>query len=188
MSALLGRPLTSYEDTNYDLYLKIARQNLDTLLCTNFCDNEVERIFDANNGYSTVWTDVFTDIDEVTIDGDVVANFTKRQGDNRRGSWFNSIVFDKRFTKDKEVTITATWGFSSTPSDLQALLAAMFDLGSKKKRFDGTIQRKQVEDFEITFNANTDLDDEFYRNYSGTISKYSQCEKQGIRHGRVRIC
>lgn len=186
MSALLARPLTTYEDENYSLYLKIARESLDYLLCTNFCSDEDTRTFDAVEGYSTVWTDIFTEIDEVKIGDEVVTNYSVRQFDRRSASWYNSIVFDCPFTCDKEVVITATWGFSSTPANLQALLAGLFAQVSKKAKFDATIKSKKVEDFAVSFDTELDLDDQFRKQYRNTINQYSACHTQGLISGRVK--
>lgn len=186
VSSLLGRSLTVTENTNFKLYLNIAKESLDDILCTNLCDDSDTRIFDANEGYSTVWVDIFTEVSEVKINGNVVDNYTVRQNDRRNGSWYNSLVFNCRFSCDEEVEVTADFGFDTMPNDLQAVWAGLFDLVTKKNRFDGTIQSKQVEDFRITFNTDTDLDAEFYKNYGATIDKYSNCNKQGLRHGRVK--
>lgn len=184
-SALLGRPLTPTEVTNFSLYLKVAKEQLDQLLCMTLCDPDDPKVYEAREGYSTVFTDIFTDIDEVTIDGDVVTNYRVAQWDKRTGSWYNSLVFDEPFTCSEEVTVSASWGFNTMPSDLKAVLAGLFDLITKKNSFNGTIQSKQVEDFRITFNTDADLDDVFTSKYGKTISKYSLCDVPNVQHGSV---
>lgn len=189
VSALLGRPLTSTESSNFDLYLKIANQSLEDMLCTSLCDQDDPKIYDIRIGYSTVFTDIFTDVDEVKVDGEVIPSdeYSIRQWDKRNGSWYNSIVFDKRFTKyDEEVEVSATWGFETLPRDLQAVLAGLFDLVTKKSKLDALIAEKRVEDFSIRFRPEADLDIEFYRKYARTISKYAQCDIPYIRHGTIR--
>ena len=187
MSALLGRTLTSIEVTNFNLYLKIARQALDDLLCTNLCDDSDPRTFDAREGYSTVFTDIFTDIDEVSINGIVqdADTYSVRQWDRRNGSWYNSIVFDERLCDGDEVEVSASWGFSTMPSDLQLVLAQLFGLITKKNKFDSTVSSKQVEDFRVSINVDADLDDDFYRQYNKTISKYSLCSVGNITQGDI---
>lgn len=184
-SALLGRPLTSIEDTNFDLYLKISRQQLDDLLCMTLCDAEDPKVYEAREGYSTVFTDIFTDIEEVTIDEKVVTNYRIAQWAKRNGSWYNSLVFDSKFTRNKDVTVSASWGFNKMPVDLQAVLAGLFDSITKKNSFTGAVQSKQVEDFRITFNNDVDLDDVFFSKYNKTISKYSLCDVGNIQHGSI---
>lgn len=187
MAALLGRPLTTIETTNFSLYLKIAKQNLDELLCMELCSEEQTKVFDAREGYSTVFTDVFTDIEEVKVNDVVIDTdkYSRRQWDRRTGSWYNSLVFTYKLDLNDEVSVTADWGFSSYPSDIKYMLAGLFGLISKKNKFDGTISSKQVEDFRISFRADADLDDEFYKTYQRTISKYSICDMAYIRHGKV---
>jgi hypothetical protein len=188
MSALLGRPLTSIEDTNFDLYLKIANQSLEQILCTSLCDQDDPKTYDVREGYSTVFIDIFTEIDEVKLDGEVIASdkYSVRQWDKRTGSWFNSIVFDRRMNDcDEEVEVSASWGFSSMPVDLQAVLAGLFSSISKKNNYDPTIASKRVEDFQISFSTDTDLDTEFSNKYSVTLSKYGMCDIPYVLHGKV---
>lgn len=185
LSALLGRPLTPTEDTSFDLYLKIAKQNLGDLLCMDICKSEEPKVFEAREGYSTVFTDVFREVDTVKVNGEETTDYSKRQWDRRSASWYNSIVFTKCLDAGDEVEITASWGFDKIPSDLQLVLAGLFDLITKKNKQDGTIQSKQVEDFRITLNTEADLDEEFYRKFNSTIRKYSLCAVSNIQHGSV---
>lgn len=189
MAALLGRTLTPIEVTNFNLYLKIARQSLDDLLCTNLCDDSDPRTFDAREGYSTVFTDIFTDVQSVSINGEAVDadDYSVRQWDRRNGSWYNSIVFENKLCADDEVEVSASWGFSTMPSDLQLVLAQLFGLITKKNKFDPTVASKQVEDFRINLNVDADLDDEFYRQYNKTINKYSLCTIGNIQHGATYV-
>lgn len=187
MIALLGRPLTPVENTNFDKYLKIASQNLDTLLCTRLCDKEDPRVYDVREGYRTVFIDIFTDINEVKVDGKEVTTFSKRQWDRRSGKWFNALVFEDRFSDcDKEIEVSATWGFSKgMPSDLQSLLSGLFDQIGKKNKYNPTVKSKEVEDFKVTFNTDVDLDDQFYTRFGNTINKYSLCaaKESYVLHG-----
>lgn len=183
MSALLGRSLTSYEDENFETYLKIANESLDNLLCMRLCSKEYSRVFDVREGYSTVFVDTFASIDEVKIDDEVVTNYQVRQWNRRSGSWYNSLVFDCRFREDTEVEISAKWGFKTMPSDLQSLLAGLFGQITKKNKQDPTVSSKQVEDFRISFNTDADLDTEFNQRYASVIDKYSLCYIGDVKHG-----
>lgn len=185
MASLLGRSLTPIESTNFNLYLKIARQSLDDLLCTNLCDDTDPRTFDARGGYSTVFTDIFTDVQSITVNGEAVTDYSVRQWDRRNGNWYNSVVFEDKLYEDDVVVVSASWGFSTMPSDLQLVLAQLFGLITKKNKFDSTITKKKVEDFEVWLNIDADLDDEFYRQYNKTISKYSLCTIGNIQQGSV---
>jgi hypothetical protein len=186
LEGLLGRSLTPIEVTNLKTYLNIAKQSLDGLLCTNLCDQSVTRTFDAREGYSTVFTDIFTDIQEVKLNDEVTTDYSVRQWDRRNGSWYNSIVFENKLCEDDEVEVTASWGFSQMPSDLKLVWAQLFGLISKKNKQDGTVSSKQIEDFRVTFKTDADLDDEFYRQYDKTIAKYSLCSIGNIQHGETR--
>jgi len=191
MIALLGRPLTPVEDTNFNLYLEIAEANLETLICTPIHDASETRYFDTRHDYKTAFIDIFWNVTEVKLNGNVITDYSERQWDKRNASWYNSLVFSE-FTNGHELEVTADWGFepvsdgSSLPVDLQQVLAGLFGLISKKNKFDGTIQSKQVEDFRISFRADADLDQEFYKNFGSTISKYSLCDIPDIQNGRVK--
>ena len=186
VSALLGRSLSSYETTNFDLYLEIARQTLEGLICstiTGIVDSaDLDTIvYDSRKGYSTVFTDVFTEVYEVKVDGVVTTDYEIRQWDKRDATWYNSIVFPYKFTTTQEIEVSANWGFDTIPSDLQMVYAGLFDLVTKKSKQDPTIQSKKVEDFSINL-QDADLDEAFYNKYSSTLAKYSICNVGHLRH------
>lgn len=192
LSALLGRPLTSVEDANFKLYINIATKSLEDLLCTTICDDTDPRVYDVREGYRTLFTDIFTEVTEVKMDGKVIdpSKYSVRQWDKRSGNWYNSIVFDTAFDEcDEEVEISGTWGFSPIPADLLAVIAGLFDLITKKNKLDPTIASKRVEDFQIAFRDGVDIDTEFESKYAHTLSKYSLCDIPNVQHGKVcKVC
>lgn len=192
--ALLGRPLTPVEDANFELYLDIAMQQLEQLICTSLAETSGNEtvVYDVREGYRTLFTDIFTELTEVKIYGTVIdsSKYSVRQWDKRSGSWYNSIVFDNMFKAcDDEVEVTAEWGFNTIPSDLLAVLAGLFDLITKKNNLNPSIASKQVEDYRISFRADVDLDADFESKYAGTLSKYSMCDIPNVQHGKVcKVC
>lgn len=68
------------------------------------------------------------------------------------------------------------------PYGIQVLLAGLFAQVSKVNKTDSSIESKQVEDFRITFKADSDLDQDFYNKYSTFINKYSMCNIGYLRH------
>jgi hypothetical protein len=188
VAALLGRPLTAYETANFKLYLRLANESLESMLCTSLCDENDPKIYDVREGYSTVFTDIFQEVDSVKMDGELVdpSKYSVRQWNKRTASWYNSIVFDHRLTEcDHEIEVSAVWGFDTLPSDLQLVTAGLFGLISKKNSVDSSVQSKRVEDFQITFRADVDLDSEFSSKYGGVLAKYSMCDIPNVQHGRV---
>jgi hypothetical protein len=195
ISALLGRSLTSIEDTNFETYLDIATEALKDLICSPLDDINEAREFSTREGYSTAFVDIFTDVSEVKINGEVTEDYTVRQWDKRSASWYNSLVFESKFEDGDEIEVTADWGFTSGsggdsaysayPADLQMLLAGLFDSITKKNKYDPTISSKQVEDFRISFNADVDLDEAFTTKYQRTITKYSLCNIPYVIHGKI---
>jgi len=195
IAKLLGRPLTSNETANFDLYIDIAEEALEGLICSPITDIEEARTFDIREGYSTAFLDIFRSVSEVMIDGEIIdsSDYSLRQWDKRSASWYNSLVFDDRFKSYQgEVTVTAEWGFaepeegqpSNIPIGLQMILAGLFAQVSKVNRTDSSIASKQVEDFRITFNVNNDLDAEFLNKYGSFVAKYSTCGVGYLRHER----
>ena len=181
LESLLNRSLTSAESTNLDLYLNIAINKLETLICTKLCTNPTTRLYKSRKGYGTVFTDVFTDIDELKIDGIVSTNYNKMWFDNLNASVFNSVVFDNPL-QGQTIEITGVFGYDTLPNDLALVLAKLFDLNTKSQTFNGRVQSKQVEDFRITYKDIT-LDEQFYEDYGTILSKYSQCNVGYILHG-----
>ena len=183
VSALLGRPLTSIEDANFDLYIEIATQALEELICSSTKCQYDTRVFNVRDNYSTVWTDIFTGISEVKLNGTVLdeKDYSPRQGDKRNAKWYNSIVLNSR-CHSGELEVSGTFGLK-LPSDLQLVLAGLFGLITKKNKFDATVTSKKVRNFSYTIDTSADLDAEFTKLYSKTLAKYSVCDKTYILHG-----
>lgn len=194
LAKLLGRPLTPVESENFALYLDIATEALETLICSPV-DSETEtRTFDTRKGYSTAFVDIFTEITEVKVDGSVItpSNYSVRQNAKRNGSWFNSLVMPNQFVSNGEIEISANWGFdfssgdgTDMPNDLQMVLAGLFGLVTKKNKQDTTVKSKRTEDFYISFDTETDLDEAFSSRYNATIQKYSNCDVGNTQHGGI---
>lgn len=185
LEALLGRPLTPNEVTNLKLYLDIAQGRLEQLVCFPMCCDANSKFFAGREGYSTVFTGAFTKISEVKVNGSVTTDFIPYLWDSRNGSWFNSIVFDKKLCDSDEVEVKADWGFDKMPSDLKQLLAKLFELAGKGSKADSNVQSKQTEDFRITFNLNQSAEDKIVSDNAQTIAKYSICNIGNIKSGEV---
>lgn len=182
MSALLGRPLTSLETANFDEYLEIAEQLLEDVLCyspfalSDSGEPEV-RYFDARKGYSTVFIGAFEGEPVVEINGNEVTNFKPYLWDTRNSSWYNSLVFDCKFTCDTEIAVTASWGFVTLPLDLQRLLSKYFAFVSSGAKTEmANIHSKDVEDFQITYDRVDKTKAQVIADENAlTIKKYSMC-------------
>lgn len=189
LAKLLGRSLTPVETANEELYLDIAYERLESMICSPVDSIAEERTFDGRGGYSTVFTDLFTEVSSVVVDGKTLetADYSIRQWDKRSGSWFNSIVLNDKLRADSVVVVDATWGFAedAMPADLQLLIAQLFALVSSMNKGNGNVKSKKVEDFTISFNDNS-VYDQFVIDNSATIRKYSLCDIGKIRSGKVR--
>lgn len=189
LSALLGRPLTANEMANLDLYLDIAQETLETLLCMSL-DVQAEdetpttRTFIGREGYSTTFTGIFTDVTNVTVDGKA-EEYYPALWDDRNASYYNSIVLtDHVHDGHCEMAITAKWGFPTLPNDLARLMAQQFAMASSRAAIGGKVKRKSVEDFSIEY-ADVDPAQNFLDMNAATIRKYSMCNIGYIRHGKV---
>ena len=183
MAALLGRSLTSTEDTNFSQYLEIAIARLSNLVCfrPEVAASEASataRKFASRDGYRTLYVDPFTGTPTVTIDGETLTTFVVKQNDSYQGDWFNSIEFDDRLSGER-VEVTATWGFDSElPDDLAAVLAGLFGIHETEVSM---VKSKKIEDFSVTYNDGAKLD-ELVAAHEGTLRKYAQCER-AVLHG-----
>lgn len=184
LGALLGRPLTAKEVTNLDLYIDIAKENLESLLCMPLDVKETDaaaeaRTFDVREGFSTVFTDIFTEITEVKIDGAITTDYYSAFWDKRNSPYYNSIVLGNR--RGDTVEITGSWGFDTLPKDLQRLWAQVFAIVSKKRSV-SNVKSKKVEDFSIVYGDLSD-DEQFQKDNATTINKYRMCNIGYVRHG-----
>lgn len=185
LAKLLNRSLSDAEDTNFDLYIKIATSRLEELLCMRVCGDDSERTYETRYGYRTVYVDPFTDVTSITIDDEAVSedDYTLKQNDSYNGSWYNAIEFDTK-RRGENIVVDADWGFDSVPYDLQLLLARLFAQGTIEQTSDSQVKSKTIEDFSVTFKDSATYD-EFVNSNSSVIKKYNQCNQGVIRHGAI---
>ncbi len=183
LSALLGRPLSSIETTNFSTYLEIAQSRVSDMFCVDICQVVESKKFEARQGYKTLPVPIFTEIDSVELDGEVTTSYTIYQGSNLNGDWYNNLVFDEPL-QCETIEIQADWGFSQTPLDVQLLIAQLFGMVSDSLEND-LVQSKQVEDFRITLKDKT-KEQAFANKYAATIAKYSGCVSGNVQSGNVR--
>lgn len=197
VSKLLGRPLKPFEVANFDQYLEIAKESVEELLCISLDTDDTSgdpettvRTFEVREGYSTVFTDIFTGVTEVKVDGTVTTDYHPAFWDKRSNAYYNSIVLGTR--RAKKVEITGYWGFDELPASLQMLWAKAFAVVSAKKPL-ANVKGKKVEDFSITYG---DLSDDavFVRDNKRVIQKFKMCHVGYVLSGdvcrahRVRHC
>lgn len=180
ISELLNRTLTSNEVNNFDLYLKIAIERLEQLVCCKLCGEYGERTYLSQDGFSELYVDPCTSVDSIQPE----LSYTLKQNDTYNGDWFNIIEFDKPLTGQR-VTVDANWGFDCFPADLQMLIAKLFAQVSREPSDDNQVKSKKIEDFTVTYKDNPNYN-EFVLANQATISKYSQCNIGGIGSGDVR--
>lgn len=188
VSKLLNRSLTTAENTNFSTYLNIAVKYLETLLCADLNERVEDRTFDVRDGYRTIFTDPFTQINTITVNGVEKAadTYSVRQFDKRSGSWYNSVVFKQHLDRDvEEITINADWGFTDClPSDLQMLLAQLFNLVTELQTADDRVKSKKIEDFQVTY-KDAQTYDEFVASNASVVRQYSVCSLGDIQNGHI---
>lgn len=183
LSALLGRPLSSVETSNFTIWLELAQDRVSDMFCVNICQSVDTKRFSARLGYRTLNVPIFTEIDSVKLDGVVTTAYEVRQGESLNGDWYNTLVFDEPL-HCQTVEIKADWGFSKIPVDVQMLIAQLFGMIGDSLEGD-LVQSKQVEDFRITLKTKTKTE-AFAEKYAATIAKYSGCVAGNIQSGHVR--
>ena len=183
ISKLLNRTLSSSEVTNFDMYLDIAKERLEQLVCFRLCDNGGTRTYMSRYGYSSLYIDPFSSVISVTVDGVANTDYIIKQNDNYNGDWYNIIEFTDRL-HGETVVVEAVWGFDTIPYDLQLLIAKLFNQIAVEQTSDSQVKSKKIEDFSVTYKDSTTYA-EFVDANQMTINKYSQCNIGQIDNGRV---
>jgi len=142
-------------------------------------ENATTREYSVRDGFSTVFTDIFQEPTEVAVDGNILTEdeYKAMFWDNRNASVYNSVVINH--LRGHKVTITANWIIPTELSDLITKLNAV--IASSKHSL---VKSKKVEDFSVTYNDNTDVQ-QFLLDNSAIIEKYSICGVIDIRSGSV---
>lgn len=188
LEALLGRSLTTREIANLSLYLEIAKEQLEQMLCMEIelqqgsTATPETRVFTGREGYSTTFTPIFTDVTSVKVDGEEITDFYTAFFDNRNAGFYNSVVFNHHIHNGHcEVEIKALWGFEDYPADLELLLARAF-AGVSALYSTKDVKSKKTRAFTITY-GDLSSDEIFLRTNSVTLSKYSMCRVGYVLHG-----
>lgn len=134
------------------------------------------RVYDVRAGHRTVFTDIFQDVTAVTVDGEP-AEYTPRMWDNRNATVFNSIVLDEQPCPGKELSVTAEWIIPDDLADLISKLDAVI-AASRHTR----VKSKKNEDFSVTFNDNTDVQ-QFLLDNAEVIARYSLKHVSQVQSG-----
>ena len=189
IAKLLGRPLTSSEDSNFEQYINYTISTLENLLCWSPICSEATATYESRNGYRTLWTDPFTSITDVKVDGTAVTDYKLAFNGNFNYPFYNSVVFSHPLN-GQTVELTGTWGFEELPADLGSLVAEIFKMYGRVNtaNLSGNVTNKSVEDFSITYSDRSEMD-ALASNNSSVIAKYSNCQSAGeISHGETEQC
>jgi len=184
VAKLLNRTLTSSEVNNFDLYINIAIERLEQLVCFSLCDNGGTRTYDSRYGYRSLYIDPFSSVVSVEVDGVATTDYIIKQNNDYNGSWYNIIEFTDKLLGGT-VVVDAVWGFDCIPYDLQLLIAKLFNQIAVEQKSDSQVKSKKIEDFSVTYKDSTTFD-EFVSANEMTINKYSQCNLSQLRNGRVK--
>lgn len=187
IAKLLGRDLSSREKNNLETYLDIAQAQLEELLCISLSEEKnTEREFLSRANYRTVFTDIFSSVSKVKVNGAEFNSddYTAKQWNKSNADWYNSIVFNRRLSDNYEIEVTADWGFSKLPSDLKLMLAQMF--ANTSKRYEtAPVKSKKVEDFSITLDNSVDNMQKFLADNANLVKKYSLCNIDNVQIGET---
>ena len=189
LEKLLGRSLTSLEDSNFEQYINYTISTLENLLCWSPICTDATAIYTARDGMRTLWTDPFTSITDVKVDGTAVTDYKLAFNGNFNYPFYNSVVFSHPLG-GQTVEITGTWGFEELPADLGSLVAEIFKMYGRvtTANLSGNVKSKSVEDFSITYGDGSEMDALASKN-SSVIAKYSNCQSAlEVQHGDVGGC
>ena len=185
LEELLGRSLTSSEDSNLQQYINYIETTLANLLCWSPLKGASVASYEARDGFRTLWTDPFTSITEVKVDGTAVTDYKLAFNGNKNYPFYNSIIFPRPL-EGQTVELTGTWGFDDLPADLGSLVAEIFKMYGRvtSNNVSGNVKSKSVEDFSITYGDTTELDT-LEANFAPIISKYSNCQAGDVQFGET---
>ena len=189
LEKLLGRSLTSSEDSNFQQYINYTISTLENLLCWSPLVGESVRTFTSRDGYRTLWTDPFTSITSVKVDGKAVTDYKLAFNGNFNYPFYNSVVFPYSLG-EQTVEITGSWGFEELPADLGSLVAEIFKMYGRQSlgNQSGNITNKRVEDFSISYSDKSEME-ALVNDNASIVSKYSNCQSVGeIAHGNTEQC
>ena len=189
LEKLLGRSLTSLEDSNFEQYINYTISTLENLLCWSPICTDATAIYTARDGMRTLWTDPFTSITDVKVDGTAVTDYKLAFNGNFNYPFYNSVVFSHPLG-GQTVEITGSWGFEELPADLGALVAEIFKMYGRQSlgNQSGNITNKRVEDFSISYGDKSEMDT-LATNNSSVIAKYSNCQSAcEVSHGETGDC
>lgn len=158
----------------------VAKSIIEQLTCLNLKAETSTRVFDVRKGYATVFTDPFETVSEVKLDGEVLTTdqYTKMFWDRRNSDVYNSLILSE-CESGKELSVTAKWVI---PAELQTLITNLATTLTKSKS--GRVKSKRVEDFHITLNDNTDVQ-QFALDNAAILAKYSLCNVGYVLHGKT---
>lgn len=176
-SELLGRSLTPIEQDNFDTYLAVAIQTLESLLCLDLTlDGESSfREYSPRIGYRTLYVDPYTTLESIVYNDEGVdfTTITQRQFKSRAGDWWNVIEFEDRMAVDDTITISAVWGMGEYPAALKMLIAKMFAVVSSKQA--SGIKSKSNEGFRVEYTA-TPQYEQFMLDNAALITMFRVCD------------
>lgn len=190
LEKLLGRSLTSSEASNLQQYINYIETTLTNLLCWSPLKGASVASYEARDGFRTLWTDPFTSITDVKVDGSAVTDYKLAFNGNFNYPFYNSVVFPHPLG-GQTVEITGTWGFEELPADLGSLVTEIFKMYGRisNNNASGRLTNKKVEDTSFTYSDNVSEMDALSSNNSSVISKYSNCQSAGeISNGGVGGC
>ena len=185
LEELLGRSLTSSEDSNLQQYINYIETTLANLLCWSPLKGASVASYEARDGFRTLWTDPFTSITEVKVDGTAVTDYKLAFNGNKNYPFYNSIIFPRPL-EGQTVELTGTWGFDDLPADLGSLVAEIFKMYGRQLMGNqsGNITNKRVEDFSISYSDKSEMEALINDNAS-IVSKYSNCQAGDVQFGET---
>lgn len=176
MAALLGRPLSDYEDTSFDTLQASAISQLEQLLGAKLQVGEATYRYPVRRGYRLLFIDPFTELTSVEIDG-VTANAEPTLYENVNADWFNSLLFTKPLAGGW-VTVTANFGYGDElPLDLQRLIAALFGATSQPVDIasNGAISSESILNHSVSYsNSSADTLERFVAANKATLAYYAK--------------
>lgn len=188
VEAILGRSLTNAEKSTLTTTTEQALQDAQDLLGIDW-KTLGERTYFGSEGYRTLFTDPYSILTSVTVNGATITDYRTAFDDWLNTPSFNSIIFAYPLEDNDEVVVAAEWGFGSElPYDIKRLAVALWQNGTAPQTNPTSqkVKSKSNLDFSVTYDTSKTALETILVDYGNVIEKYSMRIRGDIGHGRIR--
>lgn len=182
---ILGRPLTPKEDTGFDVYIQIAKEQLGSLLgySLDLSEGASTQVFTLDADSKSLMVPPFTNVTSVKIGGKEVEYTT---GTTNK-PFLVEIILGEYRSSPVSVEVTAEWGYSEYPAGILLLLANMFLVVANGQTTGGGAKVKSEESLshKVTYETTSSQFESFAKDNANIIDLYRLPYASLVSAGRI---